>query len=86
VEERDPGLHGPHVSAEAERAVEHETEREDVPIAEESSREDLLAVPLGCRDPLAVLAQETASSELIARADRALYRAKAEGKNRVRLG
>jgi diguanylate cyclase (GGDEF)-like protein len=34
---------------------------------------------------LAVLGTESASQELIARADRALYRAKAEGKNRVAM-
>jgi diguanylate cyclase (GGDEF)-like protein len=34
---------------------------------------------------LAVLRDETSSQELIARADRALYRAKAEGKNRLQV-
>jgi diguanylate cyclase (GGDEF)-like protein len=55
---------------------------------ESASREDgplpahlRITISLG----LAVLSADTSSQELIARADRALYRAKAEGKNRVRM-
>jgi two-component system cell cycle response regulator len=55
---------------------------------ESASREDgplpahlRITISLG----LAVLSADASSQELIARADRALYRAKAEGKNRVRM-
>lgn len=75
-----PGSSARHAITVAERIRSRvaSASREDGPLPSHLR----ITVSLG----LAVLSEETSSQELIARADRALYRAKAEGKNRLHVG